>query len=153
VSAPNATAVATRLVLFEIGGDAYGLPIADVLEVTERAATAGIPAIPRAVAGAMNLHGDALPVVAREALFGAEAAHQVPAHVLVLAGPRGVAGGLGLPVDRVIGLADVTLGPAEGSDPVAERVPFGERLLAVLDARRLYERAARAIEEAARPTA
>ena len=140
----------TRLVLFEIGDTAYALPIADVLEVCDRAESAAIPAVPRAVAGAMNHHGDALPVMAREVLFEGARGLEAPEHVLVLAGAGGAAARLGVPVDRVLGLADLPLGPAGGSGIVSERRAHGDRVLAVLDARALAQRAARAIQEAAR---
>ena len=39
-----------RLVLFEVGGGAYALPIADVIEVTEWSQLAAIPTLPAAFA-------------------------------------------------------------------------------------------------------
>lgn len=143
------TSAEQRLILFEVGGSAYAIPIADVLEVTESAATAGIPGLPRGLAGVMNLHGDALPVLSREALLAApEAALGAPEQVLVLAARSGDAGRLGLPVDRVVGLADAALGPPSGSGPVVERLPLRGRVVSVLDARRMVERAASVIEAA-----
>jgi chemotaxis signal transduction protein len=143
------SAVEQRLILFEVGGSAYAIPIADVLEVTETAPLAGIPGLPQGLGGVMNHHGDALPLLSREALFGAAAsALPAPQHVLVLADRGGEAGRLGLPVDRVVGLADAPLGAPEGAGPVVERRPIRGRVVSVLDARRMLERAAAVIEEA-----
>ncbi len=101
-----------RLVLFEVGGGAYALPIADVLEVTEWSQLAAIPTLPAAVAGVINHHGDALPIVARDALLEEAATDTRPEHVLVLGVSGGQSGRLGVPVDRVLGLVDVPAGTA-----------------------------------------
>lgn len=150
MSAPSPrprTAVETRLVLFEVAGAAYAIPIAEVLEVMETAPTAGIPGLPRRLAGVVNHHGDALPLVSREALFEvAGAALEQSQHVLVLAARDGEAGTLGVPVDRVVGLADAALSPHQEPGLVVERLPVRGRVTNVLDARRLLGRAAALIE-------
>ena len=50
-----------RLVLFEVAGSAYALPIADVLEVADWALPAAIPSLTSAIAGVVNHHGNASP--------------------------------------------------------------------------------------------
>jgi len=55
-------------------------------------------------------------------------------------------GALGLPVDRILGLVDGAGGSARGADAVVERRPIDGRVVSVLDARRLLERAAENIE-------
>ena len=132
-----------RLILFEVAGSAYAIPIADVIEVTDSASWAGVPGLPRSLAGVVNHHGDALPVLSREALFelAAEAALSAPENVLVLAPPGAETGRLGLPVDRVVGLADAPLGTPGGSGLVVERLPLRGRVVSVLDGRRLLARA------------
>jgi chemotaxis-related protein WspB len=137
-----------RLVLFEVADAVYALPIADVLEVMESAAVAAIPTLPPPAAGVINHHGDALPVMSREALLGAPPEAAPAQHVLVLGAPGGGAGRLGVPVDRVLGLADVPEGPRASDGLVAERRPVRGRIVAVLDAARLLERAGRVIEQA-----
>ncbi|MCL4685435.1 chemotaxis protein CheW [Myxococcota bacterium] len=142
----------TRLLLFEVSGTTFALPIADVLEVMEIAPIAGIPGLPRRLAGVMNHHGDALPVVSREALFEVSEANLVPArHVLVLAERGGEAGHLGVPVDDVVGLADAALGPPQLGELVAERLSLRDRVTSVLEARRLVARAAALIEMSSVP--
>ncbi len=107
---------------------------------------AGIPTVPRAVAGVMNHHGDALTVLAPEAVFeGEEAAAREPTHVLVLSAGPGGSQRLGLPVDRVLGLADGGATPDPGGGLVVGRCSLGGRVVALLDAQRLRERAAQAI--------
>jgi chemotaxis signal transduction protein len=135
-----------RLVLFEVGGSAYALPIADVIEVAEWTPVAAIPTLAAVTAGVVNHHGDALPVVSREALLDAAPGAAAPENVLVLGVHGAESGRLGVPVDRVLGLADVPAGPAAGDGLVVERRPVRGRIVAVLDAARLLERASRLIE-------
>ncbi len=136
-----------RLVLFEVGGGAYALPISDVIEVTEWSQLAAIPTLPVGVAGVVNHHGDALPIVARDALLEEPATGSRPEHVLVLGVPGGQSGRLGVPVDRVLGLVDAPAGPPTSDGLVVERRPLRGRIVAVLDAARLLERAQRVIEQ------
>jgi chemotaxis-related protein WspB len=136
-----------RLVLFEVGAGAYALPISDVIEVTEWSPLAGIPTLPASVAGVINHHGDALPIVARDVLLEETIGGARPEHVLVLGVAGAEAGRLGVPVDRVLGLVDVPAGPPAGDGLVVERRPLRGRIVAVLDAARLLERAGRVIEQ------
>jgi len=135
-----------RLVLFEVAGSAYALPIADVLEVAEWSQPAAIPTLGAETAGVVNHHGDALPVVSREALLEAETIAAAPENLLVLAARGAESGRLGIPVDRVIGLADAPAGEPAPDGVVVERRPVRGRIVAVLDAARLLERAERVIE-------
>lgn len=136
-----------RLVLFEVGGSAYALPISDVVEVAEWAPISAIPSLGTSRAGVVNHHGDALPVVWGEALLGEVASARTPENVLVLGAGGAEAGRLGLPVDRVLGLADVPAGAVAQAGVVLERRPVRGRIVAVLDAARLLERAAHVIED------
>ena len=136
-----------RLLTFEVGGSIYALPIACVLEVTEVATMACIPMFPPTTAGAINHHGDALPVMRRGALLEVrEEELPEPGHILVIgAGPAGGVR-LGMPVDRIVGLVDGQGAVARGSDPVAERRQIDNRVVSVLDPQRLMERAQEEIE-------
>jgi chemotaxis-related protein WspB len=136
-----------RLVLFEVGEAAYALPIADVIEVTEWSPVAAIPTLPAAVAGVINHHGDALPIVARDVLLDEPPSASRPEHVLVLGVAGAESGRLGVPVDSVLGLVDVPAGPPTGDGLVVERRPLRGRIVAVLDAARLLDRAERVIEQ------
>jgi CheW-like domain len=136
-----------RLLSFEVGGSVYAVPIADVAEVTEPGRIVAVPTLPLPVGGVMNHQGDALPVVHRGVLFEV-AAEQLaePRHVLVLARSPEDRGALGIPIDRILGLVEGAGGVARGADAVVERRPIEGRVVSVLDARRLFERAAEAIE-------
>jgi len=141
------SAMGERLLAFEVGGAVYAVPIEDVAEVADLGRIAIVPTLPRHVGGVMNHHGDALPVLHRTALFDVAAeALPEPRHVLVLARSPDDRGGLGLPVDRILGLVDGAGGVARGPDAVVERRPIDGRVVTVLDARRLLRRASEVIE-------
>jgi hypothetical protein len=136
-----------RLLAFEVGGSAYAVPIADISEVTELGRISAVPMLPQQVGGVMNHQGDGLPVLFRSALFDVSAETlAAPQHVLVFARSPDDRGALGVPVDRIIGLVDGAGGVARGPDAVVERRPIDGRVVSVLDARRLLERAAETIE-------
>ena len=137
-----------RLLTFEVGAAAYALPIADVVEVADVGRTACIPTLPWRVAGVMNHHGDALPVIRREALFELDGSDlPEPEHLLVVGDGPGDAGRLGVPVDRVLGLADGPA-PVRATELVAERRPIDGRVVHILSTSQLFARAAQAIEGA-----
>lgn len=136
-----------RLLSFEVGGSVYALPIADVAEVTEPGRIVAVPTLPLHVGGVMNHQGDALPIVHRNVLFEVETERlSEPRHVLVLARSPEDRGALGIPIDRILGLVEGAGGVARGADAVVDRRPMEGRVVSVLDAQRLLERAAEAIE-------
>ena len=147
-SAPDGDAARQeRLLSFEVGGASYALPIGGVLEVAEVGPLACVPTLHPRVAGVVNHHGDALPVVDRSVLLDLDAdTLPDPQHVLVICsrsdGPR-----LGLPVDRVCGLVDGR-GAAAAPGLVAERRSLDGRVLNVLDPERLVARARQVIARA-----
>ena len=137
-----------RLLVFEVAGTHYALPIADVAEVADVGRIASVPTLRAAVGGVMNHHGDALPVVHRGALFdvGGEALPE-PQNLLILGRSPDDANRLGLPVDSVLGLVEGAGGTAHGADAVVERRPIGGRSVNVLDPHRLLVQAVQVIEE------
>jgi hypothetical protein len=143
-----------RLLTFEVGGALYALPIANVLEVAEVEELACIPALPASTGGVVNLHGDALPVIRRCALFDVEESGlPAPAHLLVVAGRPEQGARLGVPVDRIAGLVDGSGAASGGGELVAERRPIGGRVVGIVDPRVLVARARQAIERALGPSA
>ena len=110
----------TREVLvFEVGGQTYGLPTADVRELVRAVAITPLPNAPAAIEGVVNVRGRVLPVLDVRARFRLPAKPLEPSdHFIVAsAGPRGVI----LRVDRATHLVWVdeasvqaaeTLGPS-----------------------------------------
>jgi chemotaxis signal transduction protein len=147
VSASPSLAFEERLLAFEVGSSLYALPIANVIEVAEVEPLACIPTLPAATGGVVNLHGDALPVIRRAALFDCdEAACPEPSHLLVVAARADHATRLGVPVDRILGLVDGRGAASRSGELVAERRPLGGRVAGILDPRVLLARAREAIE-------
>lgn len=141
---------ADRLLTFDVGGVLYALPIHGVLEVAESGRVACVPTLPRQMAGVINWHGDALPVVSPELLLveGSEARESLETdHVLVVPDAGGETAQLGLPVDRVVGLVDGSFRRGSG-DLVVERRRMRGRVVSVLDPRALLERAGRIVVDA-----
>jgi chemotaxis signal transduction protein len=168
-----------RLLLFELAGHVYGLPISGILEVFEASAPCGVPTLPAALAGVMNWHGEALPVVAPGVVVSdidsesidpippepepapepergerVEAATKLAARmqqVLVIADRDSELPKLGLMIDAVLGLVDATgrVHPGAASSVVIERRSIDGRVVSVLDPRALVARARSAIEDMA----
>lgn len=140
-----------RLLVFEVAGEAYALPISGVAEVIEVETIASIPTLPAKVGGVINFHGDALPVVRATALFATEGEPDVGCgQVLAITDrPTGTAR-LGMPVDRVIGLVQGASAVALDESPVAERRSIDGRVTGLIDPRRLVERATATIEQTLR---
>jgi chemotaxis signal transduction protein len=137
-----------RLITFEVAGVFYALPIAAVAEVAEVARIAAVPGVPREVAGVMNYHGDALPVLEHGALFSGPVGEATPpGHLLVLAERPDDVCRYGLGVDGICGLTDGAAVAAPGDDPVAERRPIEGRVVNILDPKRLLARAVQVIEQ------
>jgi chemotaxis signal transduction protein len=157
-----------RLLLFELVGHVYGLPISGILEVFEAGEPCGVPTLPASLAGVMNWHGEALPVVAPGVVVaggvpgpgdptrnpdpaGAEPVTARVQQVLVIADRDSELPKLGLMIDSVLGLVDAAgRVHAGGSSPVVvERRSIEGRIVSVLDPRALVARARSAIEDMA----
>ena len=161
-----------RLLTFEVASAVYALPIAEVHEVAEVQRICCVPTISPALVGVMNWHGDALPVVSTSLLLelsgetedpGSEVADSVASgegaskgegglvaqHVLVVSARDDEPAQLGLPIDRVIGLVDGPRRVRGSRGLVVERRPVENRVVSVLDPRRLVERATEVIERVA----
>ncbi len=160
MSAPAAAEVlGSQLLSFEVGGSMYAIPIAGVLEVIEASQVTCVPTLSKRSAGVMNWHGDALPLVAPELLFDAignaelckeSSAELLHGQVLVVSpGVDSGSAGLGLPIDRVLGVVEGGPPPQRATHLVVERRPLNGRVVSVLDPRRLVLRAAEVIEREA----
>ena len=120
--APRSADAAPRtreVLVFEVGGQRYALPTADVLELVRAVAITPLPDAPAVIEGVVDVRGRVLPVLDIRARFRLPAKALDPSdHFIVAsAGPRGVI----LRVDRATHLALVdeasvqppqTLGPS-----------------------------------------
>jgi chemotaxis-related protein WspB len=61
-----------KVLVFHIGHERYGLPLAAVVRVLPAAQLARLPLAPGFVAGLLDLHGEAVPVIDLARLAGAE---------------------------------------------------------------------------------
>jgi purine-binding chemotaxis protein CheW len=126
------------LVLVELAGQQYALPVRQVREVLPRAALTALPGAPAGVLGVLSLRGVLLPVLDLRQRLGLPA---VPASI----GQRIVAvelpsATIGLLVDAVTGIvagpADVASGARESSDEVVRRVAeIDGQVVSVLETR------------------
>lgn len=73
-----------QVLVFELGGEVYGIDIRHVQEVVSDAVLQSIPLAPPALLGAFNFHGGIVPVLDLAQWLGLEA-HSRDARVIVLA--------------------------------------------------------------------
>jgi chemotaxis signal transduction protein len=127
-----------RVLAFEVGGVAWALPIADVREVADLPPLCAVPTLPSSLGQVANHRGDALPVVSPCAVLDVREDRLRPAtQLLVIGGSGDEPGRLGLPVDRVLGLARAPQGRRPREGVVRARGTLDGRMLRVLDAARL----------------
>ena len=126
----SAEAVGTREILvFEAGGQRYGLPIGDVRELVRAVAITPLPDAPAVIEGIVDVRGRVLPVLDVRARFRLPAKALDPSdHFIVAsAGSRGVI----LRVDRALQLAridDAAVQPPETLGPGGRHVAGVARL-------------------------
>jgi purine-binding chemotaxis protein CheW len=100
-----------QLVVFLLDGRRYGLHLDATERVLPMVAIAPLPGCPEVVLGAINLHGDIVPVLDARRRLGLPPSDYGPAARLLIARtPRRT---VALPVDDVLGVAEV------GSERVA----------------------------------
>lgn len=95
MTSDEGTAAPVRLLVVDVGGRRFGLPLQEVRGVQAQAPPGG----------AAMFHGAAVPVVDGHALLGSGGTAAGRPGGLVIVGPAG--GEVGLAVDRVEGLVDV----------------------------------------------
>lgn len=115
----------TREVLvFEVGGQRYGLPTLDVRELVRAVAITPLPGAPTVIEGIVNVRGRVLPVLDVRARFRLPAKPLDPSdHFIVAsAGQRGVI----LRVDRATHLALVDEASIQPSDTLGPSATYVE---------------------------
>lgn len=131
---------AVEFVVFEVGGQRYGLPAAVVEEVQRAVAVVSLPRAPAVVEGVINLRGSVVPVLGMRRRLGRPARPVEPSEHFLIAreGERRVA----LRVDRVLDLARLAAADVEeargavpGADYVSWVVKLPDDLVLILDLR------------------
>ncbi len=69
---------AVSMVVFEIGGNRFALPVEDVVQIVRAVAVTPLPLAPQVVEGVIDLHGLLVPVLDLRRRYGLAA---VPVHV------------------------------------------------------------------------
>jgi purine-binding chemotaxis protein CheW len=144
------TGEAERFVVFRLGEEHYGLPIAAVDEVVRRPETlTRIPRAPEFVEGAMNLRGAVIPVIDQRRRFGSEGP-QAGGRIVVVT-IDGLRAGFAVDaVSEVLPIPAADLSPApelvEGQTRIFDRVARverGGRMILLIDPRALLDAAER----------
>ena len=115
-----------KVLLFHIGRDRYGLPLARIVRVLPLLELKQLPLTPDYVAGLMDLHGTPVPVIDLSRLAGLPAAAaQFDTRIIVVdyRAPGGeTMHALGLLASQVRGIADID--PLQLEDSGVATVPF-----------------------------
>ncbi|MGK5007550.1 chemotaxis protein CheW [Janthinobacterium sp. LB2P70] len=115
-----------KVLLFHIGRDRYGLPLARIVRVLPLLELKQLPLTPDYVAGLMDLHGTPVPVIDLSRLAGLPAAAAQFDTRIVVVDYRASGGetmhALGLLASQVRGIADID--PLQLEDSGVATVPF-----------------------------
>lgn len=110
------------ILVFEIGGQRYGLPVEDVRELLRAVTVTPLPHAPAVVEGVVNVRGTLVPVLDVRRRFRLPA--RAPAHtdllLLAVAAGRQVA----LRVDRAVELASLDAGAIDQAEAVLPGVEY-----------------------------
>jgi purine-binding chemotaxis protein CheW len=112
--------VALDLLLIEVAGQRYALPLASVRSIHRAVAAAPVPGAPTIIEGAINVRGQVVPVLNIRHRFGLPGRDVEPDDQLVmaLAGDRVVA----LRVDRALELVSVRSCDVQGTGSLSPHV-------------------------------
>lgn len=136
-----------QVVVFELGGERYGLDIGTVYEIIRHQPITAVPNAPSFVEGVINLRGRIIPVVDLRGRFGLSAAAPTKASRIVVCEAAGHR--VGLVIDAV---TEVLMVPSDAIEPTPEVaggteagylngiVKLGDRLIILLDLEGLFGR-------------
>lgn len=112
----------SEVLVFEVAGQRYGLPSADVRELVRAVAITPLPDAPAVIEGVVNVRGRVLPVLDVRARFRLPSKSLDPSdHFIVAsAGPRGVI----LRVDRATHLALIDDSSLQQPQTLGPSVPY-----------------------------
>jgi purine-binding chemotaxis protein CheW len=138
------------LVVFELDGREFALPIQDIAEILQMVLVTPVPEVPPWVAGVVNLRGRVIPIVDLRTRLGIPT-RRPELNTPILIAEQGTRK-LGLIADAVrdvVSLEDAALEPPPelgtgdaSEDAVAALAQAGERLIVVLDLERVTADAA-----------
>jgi purine-binding chemotaxis protein CheW len=111
-----------EILVFEVGGQRYGLPAADVRQILRAVTLTPLPSAPAVVEGVINVRGTLVPVLDIRARFRLPPKPLEHTDHLIVArvGERSAA----LRVDRVLELARLEAGAAERAETVVPGVEY-----------------------------
>lgn len=145
-SAPSAgeeTSLQRELLVFELAGDPYALPVERVREIVRLRAIAPMPRVPRPVRGVIGLRGEIIQVLDLRLRLGLAAAEPTrKSRIVVLHAEDGrVAGLLVDAVSEVLRLPEDALAPAPPgeSEAVAALCQRAGRFVSLLDAEKVLD--------------
>jgi purine-binding chemotaxis protein CheW len=130
-----------QLVVFMLGGEGYGLPIAEVQEIIRYQEPRKVAAEKDWVVGVISLRGKIVPVCDLGLRLGRAAHERRDAKIVIVDAGNGTAG---IIVDDVSEVLTVEAGwldplPAGRTDFMTAIAKLDERLVVVLDPQRLFE--------------
>lgn len=126
-----------QFILFQVGGEAYALPLDQVREIVRVSPMAPVPLAPKPLLGLANLRGQVLPVVSVRRAFGLADGEADDANRVLVFDEAGAL--TGLLVDRVATIVSVDPAEVESAAPIQHSVDSA-LLTGVLKASRSRER-------------
>jgi purine-binding chemotaxis protein CheW len=130
-SNPTLQSPVLQLVVFDIDGQRYALPLNDVERVLPMVAVSPLPQAPAVVLGVFNLHGQVIPVLDLRRRFGLPLCdYGLTARLLVVRTSRRI---LALPVDEVLGVLDVAGAAVTPADVVLPGIGHVAGIVALAD--------------------
>jgi purine-binding chemotaxis protein CheW len=112
-----------EILVFEVGGRRYGLPVSDVGELVRAVAIVPLPLTPAHLEGVVNLRGHVIPVHDLRARLGLPAKPVEPSDHLIITRSRGSP--VALRIDRAVELVRLDVADvesAEGNASIAEGI-------------------------------
>ncbi len=109
-----------QVVLFDLGGETYGLDIATVSEIIRMQPVTKVPKAPVYVEGVINLRGKVIPVIDLGKRFGIDKTDRDKNNRIVVVNIQNTT--IGIIVDAV---TEVLRVPASSIEPVTDIVTFG----------------------------
>lgn len=116
-----------HVLIFHLGQERVALPTARITQVLPMLATTAIPGAPAFVAGLINYHGRAVPVLDLSALAGGRVARErLDTRILLVdyPSPEGTRHALGLIAEGVTGTARITAESAAASGLSLPQAPY-----------------------------